>query len=76
MKNITLSIDDAVLAEVRRYAAEHNTTVNAMVREHLTRIAEHADRAARARQNIRTLSEHSEARLGTASFDRDTLHER
>jgi hypothetical protein len=76
MKNITLSVDEEVLVQVRRYAAERNTTVNALVREHLTRMARHADRAALARRRIRELSEQSRARLGGADFDRDALHER
>ena len=76
MKNITLSVDEDVLAEVRRYAAERKTTVNALVREHLTRMARHADRAGRARERIRELSEQSRARLGSTAFDRDALHER
>jgi len=43
MKNITLSVDEnilaTVLATVRRYAAERNSTVNALVREYLTGLA-------------------------------------
>ena len=35
MKNITLAIDDEVLAKVRAYATEQKTTVNAIVRQHL-----------------------------------------
>lgn len=76
MKNITLSVDDEVLAAVRRYAAERDTTVNAMVREHLTRIAEHADRASQARRRIRELSDASQARIGSARWRRGELHER
>ena len=76
MKNITLSIEDKVLAAVRRVAADQGTTVNALVREHLTRLAEHQDRAARARLKIRELSEASEARIGASRWQRDELHER
>ena len=76
MKNITLSVDEKVLAAVRRVAADQGTTVNALVREHLTRIAEHRDRAARARQRIRELSEASEARIGTFNWARDELYAR
>lgn len=76
MKNITLSVDEEVLAEVRRHAAARKTTVNALVREHLTQIARHADRAAQARKRIRALSEQSRARLGSADLGRDALHER
>ena len=76
MKNITLSVDEKVLAAVRRVAADSGTTVNALVREHLNRLATHADRAARARVKLRELSEASEARIGAASWRRDDLHER
>jgi hypothetical protein len=76
MKNITLSVDDEVLALARRYAAERKTTVNALVREHLTRMAQHADRAAQARMRIRELSEQSKAQMGSAEIERDALHER
>ncbi len=76
MKNITLSIDEQILAEVRRYAAERDTTVNAMVRDYLTRISEHSDRAGHARRRIRELSESSQARIGSAQWQRDDLHAR
>jgi len=75
MKNITLSVDEKVLAAVRRVAADNDTTVNAIVREHLNQLAEHADRAALARKRIRELSENSEARIGSAQWSRDELHE-
>ena len=76
MKNITLSVNEKVLAAVRRVAADNDTTVNAIVREHLTALAEHADRAALARKRIRELSEASEARMGSAKWSRDELHDR
>ncbi|MDT8322360.1 MAG: hypothetical protein RQ826_17735 [Xanthomonadales bacterium] len=76
MKNITLSVDERVLAAMRRIAADQGTTVNAIVREHLTRLAEHADRAALARKKIREFSEASEARIGSATWRRAELHER
>ena len=40
MKNITLSVDEKVLAAVRRYSAERESSVNALVREFLTGLAE------------------------------------
>ena len=55
MKNITLSIDENVLAAVRRHAAERNSTVNALVREYLTNLAAHDTRADRARARLRQL---------------------
>ncbi len=76
MKNITLSIDEEILAAVRRYAVERNSSVNALVREFLTGIATREDRARKARQRIRELSNESTARIGSKSWTRDELHER
>jgi hypothetical protein len=64
MRNLTLSIDDHVLNEVRRYAAERGTTVNAIVRDHLTQIATQEDKAANARRELVELARKSPARLG------------
>lgn len=75
MKNITLSVDEKVLNAVRRVAADSGTTVNALVREHLTRLAEHSDRAAQARRKLRELSAASEARIGASRWRRDDLYE-
>ena len=48
MKNITLSVDENVLAAVRCHAAERNSTVNALVRDFLAGLAAHEDRAKRS----------------------------
>ena len=64
MKNITLSVDEHVLAAVRRHAAERDSTVNALVRNYLTRLAANENRADRARARLRQLSGQSTGRLG------------
>ena len=76
MKNITLSVDENVLAAVRRHAAERDSTVNALVREYLTGLAAHEDRAKRARAKLRQLSAQSEGRLGKKTWTREQLHDR
>jgi len=76
MKNITLSVDDDVLAAVRRSAAERNSSVNALVREYLTNLAAHEDRARRARAQLQELSRQSKGRLGRKAWTRDELHDR
>ena len=76
MKTLTLSVDEGVLLAVRRYAAKQGSTVNAMVREFLTDLAQREDQTRKARQRIRELSEHSSARLGTKRCNREELHER
>jgi hypothetical protein len=64
MKNITLAVDETVLDEVRQIAARRRTTVNAMVREYLMRLASEEDRIAEARKGLRELMRTSTARLG------------
>jgi hypothetical protein len=76
MKNITLSIDERVLAAVRRYAAVREASVNGLVREFLTRIATSEDRSRDARRRIRELSKRSNARIGSISWNRESLHDR
>jgi hypothetical protein len=76
MKNITLSVDENVLAIVRRHAAERNSTVNALVREYLTNLAAHEDRAKRARARLGQLSAQSAGRLGKRAWTREELQER
>jgi len=55
MKNITLSVEEKVLAAVRRHAMERNSSVNALVRDYLTKLAAHENRADRARARLRQL---------------------
>jgi hypothetical protein len=73
---ITLSVDENVLAAVRRHAAECNSTVNALVRDYLTGLAAHHDRAKLARERLRQLSAQSQGRLGKKTWTRDDLHDR
>lgn len=37
MKNVTLSVDEGLLAEGRRYASAHRTTLNSLIRDLLAR---------------------------------------
>jgi hypothetical protein len=76
MKNITLSVDEKVLAAARRYAAVRDSSVNALVREFLEQIARADDRARKARSRIAELSRRSPARLGAVTWKRDDLHDR
>lgn len=76
MKNITLSVDEKVLSAVRQHAAAHSTSVNQIVRDYLAQIAQHQDRARKARRRLRSLSNRSEAKIGRAAWTREELHER
>ena len=76
MKNITLAVDEEVLAAARRYAVERNSSVNALVREHLSDIARREDRARGARARLLELSKRSRLKLGRKTWTRQDLHER
>ena len=76
MKNITLSVDEGVFKVVRRYTAERNSSVNALVCEYLGNVARHEDRARNSRVRLRELSQQSQGRLGDKTWSREDLHER
>lgn len=76
MKGITVSIDEDVIRAVRPYAAERNSTVEALVREFLTELADRKDGTRKARRRIVELSERSTARIGSRAWTREDLHER
>ncbi len=50
---VTLSVDDAVVAEARRHAESLGTSVNQLVREYLGQLAGKTDRAADAAEFAR-----------------------
>jgi hypothetical protein len=77
MKNITLAIDDDVLDKVRAYAVERKTTVNAIVRRHLEKIAGENDMQAEARRQLLRLAEESKGRLSPDYvWNREELYDR
>jgi Family of unknown function (DUF6364) len=77
MKNITLSVDAETLDTAKLYAAERQTSVNALVREFLEQLGRNRLRARDAMAELRAMSEQSEARLGPDyKFDRDSLYDR
>jgi hypothetical protein len=78
MKNITLAVDDDVLAAVRKFAADKNTTVNGLVRDYLASISEQVrkEAAARARKELVRLSEETTFGLGDWKWNREELYDR
>ncbi len=76
MKNITLSVDEAILDKVRRIAADQKTTVNALVREYLTSVALREDRWAEAVRQMEALAAKSTMVVGSRDWSRDDIHER
>jgi hypothetical protein len=64
MKNITLAVDEDVLDRVRVIAAERKTTVNGLVREYLSNLANEEARLADTRKRLKELIDNSTAELG------------
>ena len=76
MKNLTLSIDDAVLEDVCAIAARNQTTVNAMVRDYLAKLAGEEARILEARKGLLDLMETSTGRLGADyRWNREELYD-
>ncbi len=73
--NITLSIDEQIVKKVRKIAIDRDTTLNAMVREYLTSVAE-SDLAVRKEQAAQLMSstERLARDMGPRSWTREDLH--
>ena len=76
MKNITLAVDEGVLQEVRKYAAANGTSVNALVRDALRRLAERAARENQGWEDIFRATDEAKAEVGKIDWNRDDLYGR
>lgn len=66
-RNLTLSIDDELLAKARVLAAMRRTSVNEMVREHLRSLVEDEERVAEAKRGMMDLIGRSQLRIEPGS---------
>jgi hypothetical protein len=64
MKNVTIALDEQILREARRIAANRSTTLNALIREHLERLTTRESHARRARYRIAELCRDARAEVG------------
>jgi plasmid stability protein len=76
MKNITLAIDEKLLKEVRKYAAEHDTSVNAIVREKLAEVVAPKKRMADALKRMRKIADEGGMEVGPITWKRDDIYDR
>ena len=76
MKNITLAIEEDVLDEARRYAANRKTSVNGLVRDFLNGIAKQEDKLVRARRRLLELSERTTLEVGPVTWKREEIYDR
>lgn len=77
--NVTLSLDDELVRQVRRIAAERDTTLTALIREHLERVANEEADSGRKRRELEALERSFHKfrfRVGRRTWKREDLHER
>lgn len=77
--NITLTLDDNLVKEVRRIAADRDTTLTGLVRAHLEQIAAENTKSGRKRRELEALERSFElvkVSLGKRNWRREDLYER
>ncbi|HYU47850.1 MAG TPA: DUF6364 family protein [Terriglobales bacterium] len=77
--NITLSLDDDLVKEVRKIAVERDTTLTGLVRSYLQELASEHAKSGRKRRELQALEESFEKLqfdMGKRTWKREDLHER
>lgn len=77
--NITLTLDDSLVKEVRKIAADRDTTLTALVRDYLEEVAAENAKSGRKRRELEALErsfERFQFKLGKKTWKREDLHER
>jgi hypothetical protein len=77
--NITLSLDDKLVKEVRKIAVERDTTLTGLVRSHLEELAEQHARSGRKRRDQELLQrtfDRFQIPMGKKTWRREDLYER
>ena len=77
--NITLSIDDDLVKEVRKIAVERDTTLTGLVRSYLQQLAAEHAKSGRKRREVEALErsfEQLQIRMGKRTWKREDLYER
>jgi hypothetical protein len=77
--NVTLSLEDDLVKEVRKIAVERDTTLTGLVRSYLQDLAAEHAKSGRKRRELEALRESFEKfqfRMGKRTWKREDLHER
>ncbi|SPE27883.1 conserved hypothetical protein [Candidatus Sulfotelmatobacter sp. SbA7] len=77
--NITLSLDDNLVKEVRKIAVERDTTLTGLVRAHLQELAAEHAKSGRKRRELQALEESFKllkVNIGKRTWKREDLYER
>jgi len=74
--NITLSADKKTISNSRRYAKEHGTSLNSLIRDYLKKISGESDH----KTNAQEFSQLAKSMAGRSEpgfrFNRDAMHNR
>ncbi|MBI4273655.1 MAG: hypothetical protein HY659_02995 [Rhizobiales bacterium] len=76
MKNITVTVDDETYRKARIKAAERDTSVSALVKQFLNRLAAGESQAERLLSDERALRERIQNFRAADRLSRDELHDR
>jgi Family of unknown function (DUF6364) len=77
--NITLSLDEKLVKEVRKIAVEPDTTLTGLVRDYLERLAAESARSGRKQKELAALRrtfEKYQFHIGDRTWKREELYER
>jgi hypothetical protein len=77
--NITLSLEDDLVKEVRKIAVERDTTLTGLVRAYLQELAADNAKSGRRRRELEALEESFRSlqfNMGEKTWKREDLHER
>lgn len=77
--NITLSLDDDLVKQVRKIAVDRDTTLTGLVREHLEKLIEESVATGRKRRELHALQrtfQEFHFKMGKRTWKRADLHER
>jgi predicted transcriptional regulator len=75
MANLTLSLDDALLQKAREAALRENTSVNALVRDYLSRYVDARSRRLQALDAFEAVADRCTG-SSQSPWSREALHER
>ncbi len=76
MRNLTLSVDEAVLLEARKIALERNTSVNRLIRVFLADLVRQEGRRKAALGRLSAAMQDGLYTVGKVEWSREQLHER
>ena len=76
--NVTLTLDDELVKKVRKIAVDRDTTLAALIREYLERVAvdDAGDRTRRNLEELERCLDEVQLDMGERTWTREELHER